>query len=93
VGWGDAARLLWPHTLFGAAVFGLLLAAAPGAALWAALPAGGLLAAIPFCALSASPRLSAWLRARGVAATPEELQGNAAVGGLGTGATAAEAEA
>ncbi len=83
VGWGDAAGLLWPHTLFGAAVFGPMLATAPGAALWAALPAGGLVLAIPFCVLTASPRASAWLRARGVAATPEELDGRG--GGLGSG--------
>jgi membrane glycosyltransferase len=89
VGWGDAARLLWPHTLFGAAVFGLLLAAAPGAALWAAPVAGGLLVAIPFCVLTASPRVSAWLRARGVAATPEELAGSEA-GGMPEPRAAAE---
>jgi membrane glycosyltransferase len=81
VGWGDAARLLWPHTLFGAAVFGLLSATAPGAALWALPLAGGLLAAVPFCVLSASPRVSALLRARGVAATPEELDRRAAADG------------
>jgi len=80
VGWGDAARLLWPHTLFGAAVFGVLLATAPGAALWALPLAGGLPLAIPFCVLSASPRVSAWLRVRGVAATPEELDGREATG-------------
>jgi membrane glycosyltransferase len=80
VRWGDAARLLWPHTLFGAAAFGSLLATAPGAALWAAVPAGGLLLAIPFCVLSASPRVSAVLRARGVAATPEELDGGETAG-------------
>lgn len=75
VSWRDAARLLWPHTGFGAAVFGLLLATAPAAALWALPWAGGLLAAIPFAVATASPRLSAWLRARGIAATPEERAG------------------
>ncbi len=98
VGWGDAARLLWPHTLFGAAVFGLLLATAPGAALWALPAAGGLLGAIPFCVLSASPRFSALLRARGVAATPEELDGRRGAGGAacplgGTAAAGTKAEA
>lgn len=73
VGWADAARLLWPHTLFGAAVFGGLLASAPAAALWALPWAGGLLLAIPFCVATASPRLAAALRTRHVAATPEEL--------------------
>lgn len=73
VGWADAARLLWAHTLFGVAVFGLLLATAPAAAAWALPWAGGLLLAIPFCVATASPRLSAALRTRRVAATPEEL--------------------
>ena len=77
VGWGDAARLLWPHTLFGAAVFGLLLATAPAAAAWALPWAGGLLLAIPFCVLTASPGVSARLHAARVAATPEELAGEA----------------
>ena len=45
-----------------------------GAALWALPAAGGLLGAVPFCVLTASPRVSALLRARGVAATPEELE-------------------
>ncbi|MDO9708724.1 glucans biosynthesis glucosyltransferase MdoH [Paracraurococcus lichenis] len=70
---GDAARLLWPHTLFGALVFGGLALAAPGALAWALPFAGGLLAAIPFCVLTASPAVSARLRAARLAATPEEL--------------------
>ncbi|MBL6455441.1 glucans biosynthesis glucosyltransferase MdoH [Belnapia sp. T6] len=73
IAWADAARLLWPHTLFGLAVFGLLAVAAPGALAWALPPAGGLLLAIPFCVATAAPRLSASLRRRGLAATPEEL--------------------
>ncbi|MBV1795832.1 glucans biosynthesis glucosyltransferase MdoH [Siccirubricoccus sp. G192] len=73
VGWAAAARLLWPHTLFGAAVFGVMLAMAPMTALWALLPAGGLLLAIPFCVATASPGWSARLRAGRIAATPEEL--------------------
>ena len=60
------------------------------AALWAALPAGGLVAAIPFCVLTASPRVSAWLRARSMAATPEELEGSRA-GGTQEPRAAAEA--
>lgn len=78
VGWGDAARLLWPHTLCGLAVFGLLLAVAPGAAAWALPWAGGLLLAIPLCVVTAAPWLSALLRCRGLAATPEELAGRVA---------------
>jgi membrane glycosyltransferase len=75
VGWWGAARLLWPHTLAGVALFAPL----PGWAWWIALPwAGGLLVAIPFAVLTASPRFSAWLRARRLCATPEELSGSPA---------------
>ena len=73
VGWGEAARLFWPHTLFGLAVFPLLAASSWLAAAWALPFAGGLLVAIPFCVVTSSPRVSAWLRQRRIAATPEEL--------------------
>jgi len=73
VGWGDAAGLLWFHTLAGLLAFGFLALTAPWA-VWFALPwAGGLLLAIPFCVLTASPRLARFLVARGLAATPEEV--------------------
>jgi len=72
VGWGEAARLFWPHTGFGAAVFAVLLWAGPSAALWAAPFAGGLLTAIPFAVFTANARFSAWLRRKGVATMPEE---------------------
>jgi membrane glycosyltransferase len=70
---GEAARLLWPHTLLGAAIFGLCAAGPPLALLWAVPVAGGLLLAIPVCVLTSDPRIGAWCRARGVAAVPEEL--------------------
>ncbi|MDB5415343.1 MAG: glucosyltransferase MdoH family protein [Rubritepida sp.] len=74
VSWGDAARLLWPHTLAGVVAFGVLAAAAPWAIGYALIWAGGLLVAIPFCVATASPRFARWLVGTGVAATPEELQ-------------------
>ena len=73
VGWGEATRLLWPHTLFGMAVFALLAQASWLAALWALPFAGGLLVAIPFCVVTSSPRVSAWARRHGIAAIPEEI--------------------
>ena len=73
VGWADAARLLWFHSLVGVIAFGFLALTAPWA-IWFALPwAGGLLVAIPFCVLTASPWLARCLTKRGWAATPEEL--------------------
>lgn len=74
VGWGEAARLFWPHTLLGIAVFALFAAGSWGAALWALPFAGGLLVSIPFCVLTAGPAASGWLRRRLIAAIPEEIQ-------------------
>ena len=72
VGWGEAARLFWPHTLFGLAVFALLARSSWVAAIWALPFAGGLLVAMPFCVVTSAPGFSAWLRRRGIAAIPEE---------------------
>ncbi len=74
VAWREAARLFWPHTLFGIVVFAALASDGWGAALWAAPFAGGLLTAIPFCVLTADPGVSSWLRRNGVAAVPEEVK-------------------
>jgi membrane glycosyltransferase len=73
VTWSEAWRQFWPHTLFGVAVFALLLRSSVWAALLALPFAGGLLVAVPFCVATASPGVSAWLKRRRVAATPEEL--------------------
>ena len=73
IAWRDAARLLWPHTLVGAGLT-LAFAAVSLPALLLALPFTlGMILAVPLCVLSADPVLSAWLRARRIAATPEEL--------------------
>jgi membrane glycosyltransferase len=73
VAWGEAARLLWPHTLLGILVFAGFASAGWVATLWAAPLAGGLLAAIPLCVLSADPRFGQWMRQRQIAAIPEEI--------------------
>jgi membrane glycosyltransferase len=73
IAWTDAARLLWPHTLVGV-VLTLVFASVSWAALLIALPFTlGMVIAVPLCVWSADPRLSAWLRDRRIAATPEEL--------------------
>ena len=75
IAWADAARLLWPHTLIGV-VLTLAFATVSWCALLLALPFTlGMVLAIPLCVLSADPRISAWLRDRRIAATPEELAG------------------
>lgn len=73
IGWGDAARLLWFHTLVGVLAFAFLALTAPWAIGFALPWAGGLLLAIPFCVWTASPRVAHALAARGLAATPEEV--------------------
>jgi membrane glycosyltransferase len=74
VSWRDATRLLWPHTLIGVLVMCFVAATAPWALPLALLWAGGLLVAIPFCVLTTAPGFGRWLAARGVAATPEEVE-------------------
>ena len=73
VSWREAARLCWPQTLLGFAVFCGFALSGWRALLWAAPFAGGLPAAIPFCVVTADPRFGIWLRRRQVAAIPEEL--------------------
>ena len=73
VGWGEAARLFWAHTLLGVVCFAALAHASMWAALIALPFAGGLLVAIPFCVVTASPGASAWLREKRIAALPEEV--------------------
>lgn len=75
VGWGEAARLLWPHTAFGLACAAGLASASWGASAWGLPFLAGPVLAVPLCVASADPRVSAWLRERRVAATPEELAG------------------
>ena len=73
IAWADAARLLWPHMLAGVALT-LGFALISPTALLLALPFTlGMVLAIPLCVWSADPGLSARLRARRIAATPEEL--------------------
>jgi membrane glycosyltransferase len=73
IAWEDAARLLWPHTLLGV-VLTLVFAAVSLPALLLAIPFTlGMVLAVPLCVLSADPGFSAWLRARRIAATPEEI--------------------
>jgi len=72
VAWADAARLLWPHTLLGCLFAAALASASLGALPWALPFLASPILAIPFCVATASPRLAAFLRARGLCATPEE---------------------
>ena len=72
VSWWEAARMLWPHTLFGAVCFLGFSYGGWAVVLWAAPLVGGLLVAIPLCVWTAGRRLGTWLQQRGIAAIPEE---------------------
>ncbi|MEM6621166.1 MAG: glucans biosynthesis glucosyltransferase MdoH [Pseudomonadota bacterium] len=73
--WADAARGLWPQTLFGATLIAMVLAlASPGTLLWAAPMVTGLVLAIPFAVVTASTGLGRMLERLGICATPDEFQ-------------------
>jgi membrane glycosyltransferase len=71
--WASAARLLWPHTLFGLAVLVPLIAAAPVVALWSLPFTAGYLLAIPFAVVTASPSLGARMARWRLCGVPEEF--------------------
>jgi membrane glycosyltransferase len=74
VEWRDAARGLWPQTLFGLA---LLAAgwgyAGGGAVAWGAPMIAGLVLAVPYAVLTAAPALGRWAERTGLCALPEEI--------------------
>ncbi|MFG1462451.1 glucans biosynthesis glucosyltransferase MdoH [Xanthobacter sp. DSM 24535] len=70
--WPIAARALWFPTAFGGLVAALLALSAPVLLIWTTPLIAGCWLAIPFAVLTADPRFGAWLKARGLCATPEE---------------------
>ncbi|SIO54524.1 membrane glycosyltransferase [Rhodovulum sp. ES.010] len=74
LGWGEAARSLWPQTLAGLALAGWLGAFAPWT-LWFAAPfLLSLGFAIPLAVVSTLPGLGTWSRAVGLFDIPEDRQ-------------------
>ncbi len=73
VPWSEAARQFWPHTLLGMGTFACFAGRGWTPVVWALPFALGLVLAIPFCVFTAHPSLGLWLRARKLAAIPEEL--------------------
>jgi membrane glycosyltransferase len=74
VPWDIAARSLWPQTLFGVIVVGLMAATSLEFALWSLPLTLGFLIAIPFAVLSADPALGERLHRAGLFAIPEEIE-------------------
>ena len=80
LGWKDAARGLWPQTLFGMVLLiAILMFAGIGTLPWAAPMMIGLCLAIPFAVYTAHPKLGAWAKRVGLCAVPEEVADRPAV--------------
>jgi membrane glycosyltransferase len=67
-----ALQNLWPHTLLGCAVLGLLAVTQPAAIPYALFLAGGPALAIPFAMMTASPWLGSFAARIGIGRLPEE---------------------
>lgn len=71
--WSDAARNLWPQTLFGVLVCGALLAVAPAVFWWSLPLTAGYLLAVPFAVVTASPTLGRLMQRAGLCGIPEDF--------------------
>ncbi len=71
--WTTAVRGLWPQTLFGLALTGLLAWKAPDALAWASPLLTGLVLSVPFAVLTASPAAGRIAARLGLCAIPEEV--------------------
>lgn len=73
ISWATAVRTLWPQTLFGVIVCGLLWLIEPAVFWWSLPLTAGYLVAIPFAVLTASPSLGRWFKRVGLAGIPEDF--------------------
>jgi membrane glycosyltransferase len=71
--WGEAAKVLWPHTLFGFLTLVLLAVGAPGAIIWFLPFIAGPLLSIPFAVVTALPELGAVAARHRFCGIPEEF--------------------
>jgi membrane glycosyltransferase len=79
LGWADAARGLWPQTLYGAVLLvWIWVCSGPATLLWAMPIITGLTLSIPFAVLTADPRIGRLSRRARLCAVPEEIAGNGA---------------
>ncbi len=80
--WGTAVKGLWPQTLFGAVVLGLMWSHSPTLALWSLPLTAGFLTAIPFAVLTSSEELGRVLARLRLCAIPEEFDMPAEIAAL-----------
>lgn len=73
ISWRTAAENLWPQTLFGVIVCGLLLLISPAVFWWSLPLTAGYLLAIPFAVVTASPAVGRILKRLGIAGIPEDF--------------------
>lgn len=74
VPWDVATRHLWPQTVFGVIVVGLMASTSIQFALWSLPLTLGFLIAIPFAVISADPAVGEKLVRRGLFSIPEEIE-------------------
>jgi membrane glycosyltransferase len=73
ISWRTAIENLWPQTLFGVIICGLLLAIAPAVFWWSLPLTAGYLVAIPFAVITASPALGRIFVKLGLCGIPEDF--------------------
>ncbi len=73
ISWRTALENLWPQTLFGVVVCGLLVLIEPAVFWWSLPLTAGYLLAIPFSVITASPALGRWFQRWGLAGIPEDF--------------------
>ena len=73
ISWRTAVENLWPQTLFGVVVCGLLLSVAPAVFWWSLPLTAGYLVAVPFAVITASPALGRVFQAIGLCGIPEDF--------------------
>ncbi len=73
ISWRTAAENLWPQTLFGFVVCGLLYAVAPTVFWWSLPLTAGYLVAIPFAVATASPAIGRVFQRLGLCGIPEDF--------------------
>ncbi len=82
ISWRTAVENLWPQTLFGVVVCGLLVMIAPAVFWWSLPLTAGYLLAIPFAVITASPALGRWFQRVGLAGIPEDFETPKEVGAV-----------
>ena len=81
--WREAARQLWPQTLFGGVVCAALIVVAEPLFWWSLPLTAGYLLAIPFAVLTADPRVGRWLKTLGLCGVPEDFAPPAEIAAVG----------